>query len=47
MKGLSRAAGMEESVANQKDTVIVKLFEKRWTSKMHINQGTLKINTMS
>lgn len=38
---------MEETVANQKATITGKLFEKRWTSKMHINQGMLEINTMS
>lgn len=38
---------MEESVANQKDIITVTLFEKRWTSKMHINQETLEVNTMS
>jgi len=38
---------MEESVANQKDIITVKLLEKRWAAEMHINQETLEINTVS
>ena len=38
---------MEESVANQKDIITVKLLEKRWAAEMHINQEILEINTVS